>query len=307
MDLPQLRCFLAVADELHFGRAATRLHLTPSPVSRMVKELERELGGALFVRRYHDVQLTPLGLAMVERIRSIVRGVDELKPAADALHDYRVIHVGGTHRAPLALIDRFVELAEKIAHPHPVQLVVSHSAELLPRVASGEIDVAVVHLPVDIPGLNSVIIETYSFFVAMRADDPLSSADELTLAELSDRTLTVQPVTPQPLAMARVRERLARAGLTKFYEMPDYDPVLLASHIRRTSGLVLVLHPSTGGASSVFSEAAYTVVPLRDDIELSVGVVWNVHSVENSATVSNLVNAVRDLRSSRDTSFRPDL
>ena len=84
MDIAQLRCFLAVAEELHFGRAAERLHLTPSPVSRAVKELERELGAQLFVRRYHDVQLTSTGNELLSRVREIVesREVGIYAPAA---------------------------------------------------------------------------------------------------------------------------------------------------------------------------------------------------------------------------------
>jgi DNA-binding transcriptional LysR family regulator len=61
MDLRQLECFLAVADELHFGRAATQLHLGQASVSEQVRRLETDLGGPLFTRSTRRVQLTPLG------------------------------------------------------------------------------------------------------------------------------------------------------------------------------------------------------------------------------------------------------
>src|SRR5215213_4623171 len=109
MDLQQLRCFLAVAEELHFGRAAQRLHLTPSPVSRAVKDLERELGVELFVRRYHQVDLTPTGEQLVDRVRAIIDGVDSLKSAAAvaAGSSQRNVRIGGTYLAPPAVMDRF--------------------------------------------------------------------------------------------------------------------------------------------------------------------------------------------------------
>ncbi|MGT2431861.1 LysR family transcriptional regulator [Cupriavidus basilensis] len=64
MDLKQLECFLAVARELHFGRAAETLYMSQSSVSEAIKTLERSLGGQLFDRTSRRVALTPLGIAL---------------------------------------------------------------------------------------------------------------------------------------------------------------------------------------------------------------------------------------------------
>ena len=69
VELRQLRYFVAVAEELHFGRAAERLHMSQSPLSRAIRELERELGLVLFVRTTRRVELTPAGSALLERAR----------------------------------------------------------------------------------------------------------------------------------------------------------------------------------------------------------------------------------------------
>jgi DNA-binding transcriptional LysR family regulator len=69
LELRQLRYFVAVAEELHFGRAADRLHMSQSPLSRAIRELERELGLVLFVRTTRRVELTPAGSALLERAR----------------------------------------------------------------------------------------------------------------------------------------------------------------------------------------------------------------------------------------------
>ena len=84
VELRQLRYFVAVAEELHFGRAAERLHMSQSPLSRAIRDLERELGLVLFVRTTRRVELTPAGSVLLERSR---RALAELDGAiAEARH-----------------------------------------------------------------------------------------------------------------------------------------------------------------------------------------------------------------------------
>jgi DNA-binding transcriptional LysR family regulator len=79
IELRHLRYFVAVGEELHFGRAAERLHLSQSPLSRAIRELERALGVVLFVRTTRRVELTPAGLLLLERARRALVEIDALK------------------------------------------------------------------------------------------------------------------------------------------------------------------------------------------------------------------------------------
>ncbi|MBT2231953.1 LysR family transcriptional regulator [Nonomuraea sp. NEAU-A123] len=296
MDVQQLRCFLAVAEELHFGRAAERLHLTPSPVSRAVKDLERELGVELFVRRYHQVELTSGGTVLVARVRGILEQVDGLKEAVHqaSATESRVVRVGGTHLCPPAVMDRFVAVAEQRFPAHPVDVTMAPSAELLPALERGELEAVLVHLPLDRLELDSLVVARYMFAAAMRADDPLAGAPELTLKDFAHRTLTVGPPTPQPVAMNRLHQRLKDAGITSFHQMPDNDSVMLASHVRRSHGLTLTLDPRNGGSASVFDDPAFAVVPIRENLEFLLGVAWRRSRVERDPLVSGLVAAMRE-------------
>ncbi len=90
MELRHLRCFLAVAEELHFARAAVRLHIDQSPLSRTIKELEEELGAPLFVRTTRSTQLTRAGQVLLEHVPRIFAALDQardsVKSAANGFH-----------------------------------------------------------------------------------------------------------------------------------------------------------------------------------------------------------------------------
>lgn len=90
MELRHLRCFFAVAEELHFARAAERLHIDQSPLSRTIKELEEELGARLFVRTTRNTQLTRAGRKLLEHVPRIFTALeqarDSVKSAANGFH-----------------------------------------------------------------------------------------------------------------------------------------------------------------------------------------------------------------------------
>lgn len=79
MELRHLRCFMAVAEELHFARAAERLHIDQSPLSRTIKELEQELGARLFIRTTRNTQLTRAGRLLLGHMPRVFAAVEQAR------------------------------------------------------------------------------------------------------------------------------------------------------------------------------------------------------------------------------------
>ncbi len=84
MELRHLRYFLAVAEELHFARAAERLHIEQSPLSRAIKELEEELGVVLFARTTRSTRLTHAGTLLLEHVRRVFTALEQARDSVKA-------------------------------------------------------------------------------------------------------------------------------------------------------------------------------------------------------------------------------
>jgi DNA-binding transcriptional LysR family regulator len=95
MELRHLRCFIAVAEELHFARAAERLHIEQSPLSRAIKELEEELGVSLFARTTRSTRLTRAGTLFLEHVPRVFAALEQ---ARDSVRAAALASVNSTSR-----------------------------------------------------------------------------------------------------------------------------------------------------------------------------------------------------------------
>jgi DNA-binding transcriptional LysR family regulator len=184
MEIRQLRLFVAVAEELHFARAAARELVAPSQVSARIRALERELGTRLFDRSTRQVRLTPAGAELLAHARHILAELDLAREHAlrAAAAGARQLRVGWPAVGEPALIAR-VMTGYVGAHPE-LQLAwrVGHSAPMARAVAAGELDTAFVYQPQE-PHQRLGFLPLYRrpVKVACAAQHPLAVAPEVTV------------------------------------------------------------------------------------------------------------------------------
>lgn len=151
MDVRQLRHFAAVAETLHFGRAAEKLGMTQPPLSQSILALERELGAALFARSKRSVRLTPLGEQWLPEVRAALAGVDALPAAARRLRDGQTGHLALSF-VSTADYSVLPGLVKRYAQGYPeveVQLFEETSDLQIPAVIAGDRHAGIIIPPAD--------------------------------------------------------------------------------------------------------------------------------------------------------------
>ena len=143
VDLRHLRYFLAVAEELHFGHAAKRLHMAQPPLSQQIRRLEEEIGHPLFLRTSRSVSLTPAGKSLLERARRTLRRVDEDLEAVRSVArgEVGILKVGFVGSS---MLTRLPTILSKYRNLYPrVQLHLDeyHTSHMLEALRDGAVDV----------------------------------------------------------------------------------------------------------------------------------------------------------------------
>jgi DNA-binding transcriptional LysR family regulator len=295
VDIQQLRYFLAVADELHFGRAAERQHVTASPLSRRIRELEHELDRDLFVREHHHVELTSFGKVFRERARAVVRDFDGLRDLAHDHPDVPRCWLGAAPLTPPKVMATVLTVYRETAPGVELPVTLASSSELLDQLTADRIDLAVVHLPAGTSGTESLIIASGSLGMVMPATDELATRASLTLRDLRDRQVLMTSAKVHPSVVGESRAALLNAGVTHLVDLPHNDVVQTAAHVLRTGALTLtVLGDDDLPATRVFAAPAFRVVPLDEPgMALRAGIAWRRAAEETVPGLREVLAALK--------------
>jgi DNA-binding transcriptional LysR family regulator len=251
-SLARLSCFIAVAEELHFGRAAERLHMTQPPLSRQIQQLEAELGVQLIDRTTRSVTLTPAGVAFLPDARRILQLAESASLTVKRVPagDLGTVVVGFTAASAHAVLPRLLERAREHLPDVKLELREMVSSVQVEALMTGELDLGMARPPLNRPGLVSRPLLHEQLIAALPLEHPLAGITrQLTLSDLDG-----QDVIMYSPVQARYFNELLISTFTIAGATPRYVQYVTQVHtmlvlVRSGIGLALVpasaatLHP----------------------------------------------------------------
>jgi DNA-binding transcriptional LysR family regulator len=207
MELRQLRYFVAVAEELHFGRAADRVNIAQPGLSQQIKALERSLGAQLFIRGHRGVELTPAGEILLDHARPLLELADRASAVTGlaARGKTSVLKVGtsafSVHPVAHQILEEFRE-----RYPHiEVEMHPGFTPQHLEDLSRSALDAAFLTFPPNVfaPPLR-ITVETYEIELALWAGHPLAAFERIPRAALVDEPFIILPLHTNPLAIEHV-------------------------------------------------------------------------------------------------------
>ena len=312
VEFRQLRYFICVAEELHFGRAAARLSMTQSGLSRSIAKLERALGVQLLQRSRRGVRLTDAGVELLRRARDLLADLDgALERVRSAGADRP-----GVIRAGVALLAEPV-IAPALAAFHGdypgvvLDRTAAVSERLLAQLSQGRLHVAFVHQVPALATLTRVdweVVRRGRLAVLMSRRHPLASRSSVALGQLRAETFLVNPRELAPSAFHGLKLMCAEFG--------GFDPHVVESEAASMLMLDADWHPIRQGAAiAVMAEETargicpedVVVVPVQPPPRFAVAVAWR-HG-DHSALLDRFLGFVRGYRDanawSADTQWLP--
>ncbi|MFE3474920.1 MULTISPECIES: LysR family transcriptional regulator [unclassified Streptomyces] len=254
MELRHLNAFLAVAEELHFGRAAKRLQMAQPPLSQQIRQLERELGVQLFHRNTRSVRLTSAGESFLDPVRTVLDDLDTAVRAARSAGkgEYGRVTIGFAGASSHETLPRLTR-AVRAAHPG-LELVMTgqtYANTALSRVADGSLDLGFVRLPVTRPGVAHRVIDQEELICALPSDHPLARRVSVPLDVLAGEPFVSFPANSGSTVRDAMTEACESAGFTPrvVQEAPDSYTILalVAAGVGVTLTVTSVQHIQQNG------------------------------------------------------------
>jgi DNA-binding transcriptional LysR family regulator len=272
VDTVEIEVFLALADELHFGRTAARLHLPQSRVSRLIAALERRVGGKLFERTSRRVALTPLGRQLRDQAApawaALQVAVDDASAAARGSGGR--LRIGCTVFATGPSLTRLID---RYRGRHPGCEVTLQQVDIWDPYAAlrrGEVDVLVNWLPAGAPDLTSgPVLEYRDRVLAVGHRHRLAGRNQVSAEDLGDEEVAIVPPSyPQPIADAIMPRQTPSGRPIRRTQSPHN-----VDHVLTLVALGRIVHPMVASVPMAARDDI-VLIPIADMPPLPLGLIW---------------------------------
>lgn len=195
MEIRQLRYFVAVAEEMHFNRAAERLHIAQPALSQQIQRLERDLKTTLFARTTRSVELTETGKVLLVAARRVIMETEHALSSVEQAVEGKtgILRVGFVGSAALNLIPRIVPEMRQMHPGMELELHELTTEQQLGSLESGNLDVGIVRDVESLPQIVAHELTREPLIVALPEDHPLAGKPSLALTDLSEAGFVVFP------------------------------------------------------------------------------------------------------------------
>jgi DNA-binding transcriptional LysR family regulator len=263
MELRQLRSFVVVAEELHVGRAAARLHLTQPSLSRQIAALERDVGVPLFARVRRRFRLTPAGEVFLDNAREIVRRADAAVVEAERAHRGEV----GTLRLRFVQSATFGALPQvlgpfRAAYPDvTLDLRTMTTLEQTVELREGRADAGLLRLPGDDHDLRTRVISQDPLVAVLPGGHPLTRRRRLPLVALAEEPFVLYTRSSGPSVNDAIIGHCMAAGFIPHVVQEAPDVQTIVSLVASGIGVSLLISPTPPTA-----EESVAYRPLTDKL-----------------------------------------
>lgn len=200
IDLRQMQLFIAVAEELHFGRAAARSGMSQPPFSQQILRLERELGVDLLHRTSRRVSLTPAGMALLAEARELIaqrdRVVDTVRRTASG--DAGTLRIGFSASSAVGILPMLVRQVRLNLPDVALQIDDRDGVDIASAIRAGALDAAIVRAPFPAVGIVAETLCRDGFVAVLPVSHPLAGRGELAIGDLSGNDFILFPRTSSP-------------------------------------------------------------------------------------------------------------
>lgn len=275
--LKQMEYLVALADEVHFGRAAEVCHVTPSTLSAGIKELETLLGVPLAERTKRTVFLTPLGKEIAARGRDLLRDAEDIMALAAAGRRAPLtgpLHLGVIPTVGPYLLPRVLPTLWQCYPDLQLFLREEKTDDLLANLRQGDLDAAIVALPYDIDGLEALELFEDPFVFACAQSHPRGSAQRVGEDALKDGTMLLLEEGHCLRGHALDACHLDRQEINRNFEATSLHT--LVQMVAANLGVTLL--PQLAVDGGIVPEKGLVLVPLDGAPSRRIGLVWRKSS-----------------------------
>jgi len=277
MTLTEMRYIVALARERHFGKAAEACHVSQPTLSVALKKVEGQLGAALFERTAADVRITALGERIVAQARRVLEEAVRLEEIAGTSGDALSgpLRVGVIYSIAPYLLPQLIPALHNHAPAMPLYLKEDFTANLIPALKAGELDVIVIALPFAEPGLVAQAVYAEPFRVVVPAKHPWASRVAVDADELDGQNLLL--LGQGNCFRDQVLESCPRLTAPNALDHSLEGGSLETIRYMVASGAGVAVMPSTAADPLVDKELMVKVLPfLGVQPSRTVGLVWRV-------------------------------